>query len=396
MLRRLHFHNESEAREAMRRIGVDPRGIEIMAAKLSCCTFVATDLQSAACNILKQEMLSAGGEAAVSRGTVNLAVKTSDAIICGTRKQLLRLAEKLEWQPFGLAELAGRIRASLEVGHPEPIEWRGGRLDFSGAPLLMGVINVTPDSFSDGGRYLDPGKASDQALRMAEAGAAIIDIGGESSRPGSEPVDPAEELKRILPVIERVSGSLKIPVSIDTYRSKTARAAIDAGASMVNDISGLRSDPDMSILAAEKKVPIVVMHMRGTPKTMQAGKIEYRDLMGEISESLLESERIAVEAGVEPGSIIFDPGIGFGKTPEHNLKIIGRIAELVSLGKPVLVGPSRKAFIGALTGKDAPDRAWGTAAAVAACVLGGAHVIRVHDVDEMRQVTTVAAAIRDA
>ena len=396
MLRKIHFKSTEEARAAMRRMGVDPCGIDIMAGKFLHHTFVAPALPPAACNILKQEMLSIGGEAAVARGTVNCALAQSDAIIGGTVRQLEKLAAKLRGQPFGLGALADEIAAALAPAAPAPIEWAGGKLAFDGPPLLMGVVNVTPDSFSDGGDCADPGSAAARGVEMAASGAAIIDLGGESSRPGSDPVTPGEEQRRVLPVIARLAKEVKVPISIDTYRAGTARAALDAGATIINDISGLRFDPAMAALAAERKVPVVVMHMRGKPKTMQQGPIEYADLAGEICAVLLDSVRIAVEAGLPRHFVIVDPGIGFGKTAAHNFEIVRRIREFASLGQPLLVGPSQKAFLGAVTGRLAGERGHGTAAAVAACVLGGAHIVRVHDVAAMREVAAVAAAVRDA
>jgi len=396
MIQRLIFKNEAGARDAMKRAGVDPAGIEIMAGKFLHVVCLARDLTSPACNILKQEMLSIGGEAAVARGTVNMSVKNSDAIIGGTRVQIERLASKLSGQPFGLSKLSEELRIAANPVVPSPIAWQGHRFDFSASPILMGILNVTPDSFSDGGKFFDPGPAVEHALQMENEGAGIVDIGGESTRPGAVAIDHEEELRRVIPVIKLLAGRLKIPISIDTRNSATARAAIDAGASMVNDISGLRGDGEMARLVAERGVPVVVMHMRGTPRTMQSGTIEYDDLMGEITSFLLESAGIAENAGVDPGFVIIDPGIGFGKTMIHNLSIISGLPELVSLGRPVLIGPSNKAFIGTITGKPPSERDRGTAAAVAACTAGGAHIIRVHDVAWMKDVVSVARAIRDA
>ncbi len=275
--------------------------------------------------------------------------------------------------------------------------FRWGRhcLDFTGRTLVMGVLNVTPDSFSDGGLfYASRDAAISHAIQMAEDGADIIDIGGLSTRPGSEPVSVQQETDRVAPVIEALSNRINVPVSIDTYRSEVARAALDAGASIVNDISGLRFDPAMAAAAASYGVPVVVMHIKGTPRDMQQHP-EYEALVPEVMDYLREGIRIAEEAGIT--NIIIDPGIGFGKTYDHNLQLLASIGEFVKLGYPVLAGPSRKAFIGAILGGiPAQDRIWGTAAAVAACVLGGAHIVRVHDVKEMAQVVKVASAIRSS
>lgn len=266
-------------------------------------------------------------------------------------------------------------------------------MHFDRRPYIMGILNVTPDSFSDGGKFFDRKKAVDQALRLVEEGADILDVGGESTRPGSDAVPEEEEIKRVLPVIQAAVRYTTVPVSIDTNKSGVARAALDAGAAMVNDVSALRFDEKMGAVVAEAGVPLVVMHLRGTPQTMQAGPIEYRDLMGEIRAFLEEAVSRAAEAGVEKEQIIVDPGIGFGKTPEHNLMILNRIGELMALGRPVLVGPSRKAFIGKVLDKEVDQRLHGTAAAVAAAVAGGAHILRVHDVGPMRDVIEVTRAI---
>jgi dihydropteroate synthase len=276
---------------------------------------------------------------------------------------------------------------------PAPIRAGSLTMHFDRRPYLMGVLNATPDSFSDGGKYFDEKQAVDQALRLVEEGADILDVGGESTRPGSDAVPEEEEIRRVLPVVRAVVRYTTVPVSIDTTKSGVAKAALDAGAAMVNDVSALRFDDKMGGVAAEAGVPLVVMHMRGVPKTMQAEPIEYRDLMGEIRAFLEEAVLKAVDAGVKPEQVIVDPGIGFGKTPEHNLRILNRIGELLALGRPVLVGPSRKAFLGKVLDKDVDERLHGTAAAVAAAVAGGAHILRVHDVGPMRDVIRVTRAI---
>ena len=257
---------------------------------------------------------------------------------------------------------------------------------------IMGVLNVTPDSFSDGGRYLDPALAAEHAVRMAEEGADVIDIGGESSRPGAEVVSAAEELERIMPVLKAVVGKVKVPVSVDTCKSDVAREALNEGASAINDITALRGDPRMASVVAERGAGVVLMHMKGSPRNMQRDPV-YGDVMGEIKAYLSGSIDIAQRSGVDPGKIIVDPGIGFGKTLEHNLEILRHLGELYDLGKPVLVGTSRKSFIGDLTGKDAEARIFGTAASVAAAIMNGADMVRVHDVAAMRDVARVIDAI---
>jgi len=274
------------------------------------------------------------------------------------------------------------------------LAWSGHTLDFPLKTHIMGILNVTPDSFSDGGQYFDKSAAVKRAIRMVEDGADIVDIGGQSTRPGSEPVTVDEELRRTIPVIEAISSEIKVPISIDTYRAEVARAALDAGASVVNDISGLRFDPGMAPLVAERRVPVILMHIKGTPSDMQKDP-SYEALIPEIIDYLRESMAIAERAGVAREMIVVDPGIGFGKTFEHNLEIIHRLDEFTGLERPILVGPSRKAFIGAiLGGAPASERTFGTAAAVTASILNGANIVRVHDVAEMAQVVRVADAIK--
>ncbi|MCK5505510.1 MAG: dihydropteroate synthase [Thermodesulfovibrionia bacterium] len=258
----------------------------------------------------------------------------------------------------------------------------------------MGILNITPDSFSDGGSFIKADTAVEHAINMVEEGADIIDIGGESTRPGSDAITVSEELERVIPVIEKLSGRIRVPISIDTYKAEVAQKAIDAGASIVNDISGLRFDPEMPGVVSRNEVSVVIMHIKGTPKNMQKNPI-YGNLIKEIIEYLEESIAIAEKAGVHHEKIIVDPGIGFGKMFEDNLEIINRLSEFRRLGKPLLIGASRKAFIGEVLG-DAPvgDRVEGTAAAVAISIMNGADIVRVHDVKEMKKVAKVSDAIK--
>jgi len=270
------------------------------------------------------------------------------------------------------------------------------RLKIGPEPILMGVLNVTPDSFSDGGKFLDPGMAVAQAEELAADGAAIIDVGGESTRPGSDPVSEDEELARVLPVILKIAPRLGVPVSIDTRHARVARAAIDAGACIVNDITGLAGDPDMARAVAAAGAGLIIMHMQGEPKTMQQ-RPHYDHLMADICRSLRASVARALDAGVREESILVDPGIGFGKTRDHNVEIIARLGQLRSLGRPIVIGVSRKRFIGELTGIDSPaDRTYGTAAACVMAAAAGALVLRVHDVRQMREALAVGWAIAAA
>ena len=269
--------------------------------------------------------------------------------------------------------------------------WR--ELNPDGRVLIMGILNVTPDSFSDGGRFLSPDAAVKRALIMEKEGADIIDVGGESSRPGAEPVPVEEELRRVLPVLERLRGKLRIPISIDTTKAEVAEAALRAGASIVNDISALRFDPAMAPLVAKFGAGLVLMHMLGTPKTMQQAP-HYEDVVTEVRDFLAERAQYAQSQGIPREAIAVDPGIGFGKTVEHNLELLRRLPELVELGFPVLVGPSRKSFIGAILGLGVEERLEGTLAACAVAVVRGADILRVHDVKEVRRAADLALHLR--
>jgi dihydropteroate synthase len=260
--------------------------------------------------------------------------------------------------------------------------------------LVMGVLNVTPDSFSDGGEFLDTERATKQALMMERAGADLIDIGGESTRPGSAAISAKEELARVLPVLQALRGRIKILVSIDTQKSEVAEAALDAGAHIINDISGLSTDPRIAEVAGHRRVPLILMHMRGEPRTMQVGPFA-RNVMKDVTQGLRRSVAAARKSGVAKSQIILDPGIGFGKSFAQNYQLLQELPQLARLGYPLVVGTSRKGFLGAALahdGKPAPpeERLWGTAATVTASILNGAHIVRVHDVAEMVKVSKVA------
>ena len=276
------------------------------------------------------------------------------------------------------------------------IESPGLTLDMTAGPLIMGVLNVTPDSFSDAGQYAQPAAAVAHGLQMIADGADIIDIGGESTRPGSKPVSPQDQISRVLPVIEKLTAKSDKPISIDTTSAEVARAALAAGAVMVNDISAARHDPAMPELLAETACPVVLMHMQKTPADMQL-QPDYQDVVGEITAFLARALDRAVAAGVHRDRIIIDPGIGFGKTVQHNLQILHNLEKFTSLRRPLLLGTSRKSFIGKILSQDSPtQRIWGTAATVALAVAAGANILRVHDVPQMAQVAAIAHAIRSA
>ena len=265
--------------------------------------------------------------------------------------------------------------------------------------LIMGVLNVTPDSFSDGGKFYNEEHAIEHALQMERTGAHLLDIGAESTRPGSEGISAEEEWRRLFPVFSGLCRLLKIPISIDTQKAEVAETALDAGAEIINDISGLKSDPRIAEVAARHRVPLILMHMRGQPRTMQEGPFA-RDVMRDVLQGLRRSVAIALKAGVAKSQIILDPGIGFGKSFAQNYQALHELPQLARLGFPLLVGTSRKGFLGATLARDgkpaAPEeRIWGTAATVTASILNGAHIVRVHDVAEMAQVARVADCVPD-
>ncbi len=273
------------------------------------------------------------------------------------------------------------------------LSWSDHVLDLDQRTHVMGALNVTPDSFSDGGRYFEPDRAVEHGLQMAADGADIIDVGGESTRPYAKRLTCSEELDRVLPVIEALRKESDIPISIDTYKSEVAKKALNAGASMINDISALRFDPHMARVAARGGVPLILMHMKGTPENMQENPV-YRNLISEISQFLTSAIDRSVAAGVREDLILVDPGIGFGKTFDHNLEIIKELSRFKSLGRPILLGTSNKAFIGHILGKGVNERETGTMATVAAGVMNGAHIVRVHHVKKAVETVRIIDAIK--
>lgn len=291
-------------------------------------------------------------------------------------------------------EVAVRPAASRDVPVSAGV-WRirGGVLSTE-APLILGVLNVTPDSFSDGGRYLDPDDAERRARELVDAGADLLDVGGESTRPGARPVSAREEWERIAPVLERVTD-LPVPVSVDTRKEEVARRALEAGAAVINDVSGLRDDPGIGALAAEYGAGLVVMHMRGDPRTMQ-DDTQYEDVVDEVKERLRDSLRRAREAGCDPEQVVVDPGIGFGKSVEGNLRLLARVGAFAELGRPVLIGPSRKSFVGHVLDLPVDQRAEGSVAACVVALERGARLFRAHDVRATRRALDLATAVRRA
>jgi len=378
---------------SMRDVGACDESIDIMAAKSGFYSFLYKELDPRGANILKQEMLAVGGEAAISYEAMSDWEKPTDVLITGTERQLEIAVLKLKNQPFGLKKLGSDLEDAISVlntTEPRKVDLGTKTLEAGGRTLVMGILNVTPDSFSDGGKFADPDEAIEFAKIMVEQGADIIDVGGESTRPGAESIGLEEEEKRVLPVIEGLSG-FGIPISIDTRKPEVARKALEAGASMVNLVGGLRDD-EMIEVVANANVPVVLMHMQGEPDDMQNSP-EYDNVMDDIIAELDDQINQAVEGGIDKTNIIVDPGIGFGKTVEHNLEIIRRLGEMKILDAPILIGTSRKSFIGKLTGMDADDRLEGSLASTVLAAANGADIVRVHEVRETKKALAISDAI---
>lgn len=391
-----------EIKAQMGSIGSEWPGIARMMRKAAHYIIKVDGLRTPAVLILKEEMLAKGGDCAIHKDAIICKEDRSSCLLMGTEKQFSQMLVDLRAQPFGLKFLAEEIQSSIDnYKKRSPAFPNEANLsdklkkmyaDMGKRTLVMGILNLTPDSFSDGGHYVDIDSAVEHAVQMADDGADIIDIGGESSRPGASPVSNAEEISRVLPVIEKLTPRLSIPISIDTYKPVVARQACDAGVEIINDITGFASE-EMRTLAAEKQCPVVVMHIKGEPRTMQQNP-EYDDLISEVMAYLRDRIESLVEAGLPEELVFIDPGIGFGKTADHNMEIIRKLGDFKSLGRPILLGTSRKAFIGRTTGAaDSLDRFEGTAATVALGINNGANIVRVHDVKQMSRVCMMTDAI---
>ena len=394
VIRCLHITNANEAIQQIKKVGVDPTGLKLMEGKTLHFNLKVEGIEPRTANLLKQEMLSLGGDVAVDGRGLDCSTKQTDALLMGTQIHFEKLILKLDQYP-DLNPLGQSVKETLKnISKTQySIRCRKRTLTLGKRTLLMGVLNVTPDSFSDGGLFFDKNKAISHGLRMVEEGADIIDIGGESTKPGSKPIELEEELRRVMPVIESIAKEVDIIISIDTYKSAVAQRAIEAGAEIVNDISGLHFDPDLAKVAAKGNIPLILMHIRGTPETMQKN-VHYDSIFSEILQYLKDSIQRAESAGLDPRQIIIDPGIGFGKTVKDNLLIIKNLHEFRILGKPILLGTSRKSFIGKILKTEVEDRLEGTLSSIAIGVLNGAHIIRSHDVHQAKKAITVADAIR--
>lgn len=396
-LRPLHISSHEAAAVVLKEVGVDPYGIEAMLPKMNNINVYVEEIECKIANILKQEMLSVGGDCAVARESVGCTIPSTDAVLMGSIKQINRFCEKIAKQPFQLEAISKRLKQILK--NMEKAKYvlvtAKRQLILGESTTIMGILNVTPDSFSDGGLHCRLEDAVKAGISMADEGADIIDVGGESSRPGARPVESSEELNRIVPVIRELSRKIKCPISVDTTKADVAKAAMENGAEIVNDISAMRSDPAMLQTIKETQAAVVLMHMKGTPETMQTGDLHYRSLRADIMGFLQARIEAALSAGINEGSILIDPGLGFGKTPEHNLELISHLSEFKALGFPLIIGPSRKSFIGHVTGGAPSQRIEGTAAVVSVAIMNGAKVLRVHDVEFMKKTALMVDAVRN-
>ncbi|MBM7622719.1 dihydropteroate synthase [Sporohalobacter salinus] len=390
----LEINNETSFKEELENLETDRPGINIMTPKSQYHLIKLKNIPLRAALILKQEMLSKGGEVALPKKAAGLKIEETDLILMGTRDIYKKVEKVLRQQPFGLKEIGELILETL-ASYREglgSISGSGYNFDFGDKTYIMGILNVTPDSFSDGGEFNELDTAVKRAKEMIQNGADIIDIGGESTRPGSDPLSLEEELKRVVPVIEHLSSAIDVPISIDTYKSEVGRKALEAGADIINDITGFKEDPKLAEVAAEYDAPVIVMHIQGRPKNMQQNP-NYENLISEIMNYLEESIDIAIEAGIDRGKVIIDPGIGFGKTTDHNLEIMHRLGEFKSLGQPILLGTSRKSMIGNTLDLPVEERVEGTGATVSIGIANGADIVRVHDVKEMARVAKMTDAM---
>lgn len=391
-LRPLVVGSTEELREELERIEVDARCVDIFTDKQDSFLVKISALSTPAANIFKQTALSLGADVAVHRQVITGKIECSDVIFMGTRRQLRRTALALSGQPFGLGSLEGDVSRLLTNlnGKCLDLDLPGGKLTFT-HPVIMGALNVTPDSFSDGGRFLDPRAARDRIDEMLAEGADIIDVGAESTRPGSDSVPVTQQLDRLEKVIVHLQDK-KCMWSIDTTQSDVARHALQAGASILNDTSG-GLDPSLWLLAKEHRAAYVLMHIKGTPRTMQRSP-SYRDFPAELFGFFTSRLEEISSAGLPRTSLIIDPGIGFGKRLPDNTAAIRRLGELRAFGLPILVGASRKSFLGKILGTEACDRLEGSLAAAVLSAWNGASILRVHDVAQTRQALDTAAAIR--
>jgi len=394
-MRILSLTSRKDLRNSLQDINVDAYGIKIMLPKAQHRLLKINSLSNVSANILKQEMLSLGGDAALAREALTGKIKKTDCLVMGSIAQLSRLRDKLNRQPFGLSKLARDLSLTLKNYQKDNFQLKAGkyRLNLGSRSHIMGIVNVTADSFSgDGLLHLQKDEIIEYAIRLAKEGADIIDVGGESTRPGAKRVSLKDEASRVIPVIKALVKKINTPISVDTYKPEIAKMALDCGASIVNDVSGLRNSKMVKVVS-RYKAGVVIMHMLKEPRSMQNNP-NYNSLIDDISGYLKSAIARAETSGIDSGSIIIDPGIGFGKTLGHNLEILKRLAEFKSLGKPILVGVSRKSFIGKILNAGPEKRIFGTVASCVNARINGADILRVHDVKAIREALMVADNIK--
>ncbi|MEA2015814.1 MAG: dihydropteroate synthase [Actinomycetota bacterium] len=395
-IRALNIKNREEGLKEYSKMGASPDGSNLMIDKIFPVSLKIRGVNPLAANILKQEMLARGGDVVTSWDTIKGNSKKTDVIVQGTNKGIENLIEKISTQPFGLKELSGNLKTYMDKMEKKSknnlLEIGTRKFNLDKKVIVMGVLNVTPDSFYDGGFYFEKEKAYKRVENIVGEGADIIDVGGMSTRPGSKPVNPEEEMDRIIPVIQHVKKNYNILISADTSKPMVAEKAIEEGAHIINDVSGLSAGRDMADVIAKRDVSIIIMHIKGAPENMQKNP-QYDNVIDEIYDFLEDKTAKALECGISPGKIIIDPGIGFGKTLEHNLEILNKIKEFTMLGYPVMIGASRKSFIGSILDLPVDERLEGSIAAAVYSIMNGVSILRVHDVKETMRAIEVAGRI---
>ncbi len=390
----LDVHHVDDALTEIRLIGASNVASRWMAEDATMRVVLLENVSGRAASILKQEALTLGAECAVAYSVANFDDTPKSVVLIADERRHKFLARKLRAQPFGLRRLGEEVIAALgayDSRVAQPMVVGRHTLPLGERTIVMGIINATPDSFSGDGLGDRIDAAVEQARRFADEGADILDIGGQSTRPGSEEVSAEAERDRVVPLIERLTDEIDVPISIDTDKASVAEAALDAGAGLINDVRALRGE-GMLELAAKRGVPVCLMHMLGTPRTMQEAP-QYDNVVGDVHRFLAERVELCLESGLRREQIIIDPGFGFGKTVEHNLTLLRRLRDFRSLGCPVMMGTSRKSTIGEVLGLPADDRVEGTAATCTCAILNGADIIRVHDVREMVRVARMTDAV---
>ncbi|HVO37684.1 MAG TPA: dihydropteroate synthase [Spirochaetia bacterium] len=388
----LDIASANDLKRHLSEIDISDEDIEKISDMFLYCTVKLEGVDTRAANLMKSSIESLGGGLAMRKEAREFTVRETDVIISGSRHTLRVLATRLKGEPFGLDAIAAEIASCISTG-ARIMSWGGRTLDFASKTYVMGILNCTPDSFYPTSRASTLKEALKAAREMIEAGVDIIDVGGESTRPGSDGVSQEEEIHRVIPVVQSLRAESDVMISVDTRKKEVAERALDAGADIINDISGLRHGDELARLVARRKVPIVLMHMRGTPKTMQRHAF-YKNTISEILRELQPSIAAALGAGIDPEMIIVDPGIGFGKRIQDNLRIIKELVSLKSLNFPILIGLSRKSFIGEILDRPVEKRLIGTITANTLAILNGANIIRVHDVGDAVEMVKIIESVR--